>query len=350
MIPTQGYAARQAHSAIEPFSFDRRDPGPTDIVIAIEFCGICHSDLHQVNEDWGPGLFPMVPGHEIVGRVRQLGSAVTKFTVGETAGVGCMVDSCRTCATCKSGEEQYCEVATTWTYNSKDRQGRPVFGGYADKIVVDQAFALKISPKLDLAAAAPLLCAGITTYSPLRHWSTGPGKKVGIAGLGGLGHMGLKFAHALGAHVVQFTTSLEKKVDALKLGADEVVLSTDQDALAKHTGSFDLILDTISADHDLRAYLRLLRLDGVHVLVGLPGRPASVAAGDLAMRRRILTGSAIGGIRETQEMFDYCAAQNIVSDIELVQPAQINDAYKRLAQNDVKYRFVIDIAGTRPAR
>ena len=345
MISTKGFAALQPKSAIEPFPFERRDLGPNDVLIAIEYCGICHSDLHQVNEDWGPGIFPMVPGHEIVGHVTQVGSAVKKFKVGDTAGVGCMVDSCGTCATCKSGDEQYCEVATVWTYNAKDKQGRPTYGGYSDKIVVDEAFVIKISPKLNIAAAAPILCAGITTYSPLRHWNIGKGKKVGIAGLGGLGHMGLKFAHAMGAHVILFTTSLKKRDDALRLGADEVILSTDSNALVKHTASFDMILDTISADHDLGPSLQLLKLDGALVLVGLPGKPAAVSAGDLAAKRRHLTGSAIGGIRETQEMFDYCADKNIVSDIEIVQPAQINEAYKRLATNDVKYRFVIDIAG-----
>ena len=345
MISTKGFAALQPQSAIEPFAFERRDLGPSDVLLAIEYCGICHSDLHQVNEDWGPGIFPMVPGHEIVGHVTQVGSAVKKFKVGDTAGVGCMVDSCGTCATCKSGEEQYCEVATVWTYNAKDKKGQPTYGGYSDKIVADEAFVIKISPKLNLAAAAPILCAGITTYSPLRHWNIGKGKKVGIAGLGGLGHMALKFAHAMGAHVVQFTTSLKKREDALRLGADEVILSTDSDALVKHAASFDMILDTISADHDLSPSLRLLKLDGALVLVGLPGKPAAVSAGDLAAKRRHLTGSAIGGIRETQEMFNYCAEKNIVSDIEIVQPAQINEAYKRLAANDVKYRFVIDIAG-----
>src|SRR5277367_4423032 len=259
MISSKGFAAKQAKSAIEPFSFERRDPLPSDIVVAIEFCGICHSDLHQVNEDWFPGIFPMVPGHEIVGRVSSVGAAVKNFKVGDLAGVGTMVDSCRTCESCKAGLEQYCEVGNIQTYNARDKKGNPTFGGYSNNIVVDEAYALKIPANLDLAATAPLLCAGITTYSPLRHWKAGKHSKVGVVGLGGLGHMGLKFAHAMGAHVVQFTTSAKKKEDALRLGANEVVMSNDAQAKQSHASSFDLILDTVSADHDINAYINLLK-------------------------------------------------------------------------------------------
>jgi uncharacterized zinc-type alcohol dehydrogenase-like protein len=347
MIASKGFAAQQPKSHIEPFNFERRDPLPSDIVIAIEYCGICHSDLHQVNNDWFPGIFPMVPGHEIVGRVTQVGSAVKKFKAGDLAAVGCMVDSCRTCATCKAGLEQYCEVGTILTYNALDKKGQPTYGGYANNIVVDEAFGLTIPANLDLAATAPLLCAGITTYSPLRHWKVGKHSKVGIVGLGGLGHMGLKFAHALGAHVVLFTTSAKKKDDALRLGADEVVLSNDANAMQKHAASFDMLLDTVSADHDLNALTALLKLDSTLVLVGAPDRPASVSAFPLLMKRRSIAGSGIGGIRETQEMLEFCGKHNIVSDIELMKTNQINEAYKRLLANDVKYRFVLDIA--RPA-
>lgn len=344
MIASKGFAAKSAKAEIEPFNFERRDPGPNDIVIAIEFCGICHSDLHQVNEDWGPSLFPMVPGHEIVGRVTQVGAGVKKFKTGDLAAVGCMVDSCRACPSCKSGLEQYCDKGCVLTYNARDKQGNVTYGGYADNIVVEESFALKISPKLNLAATAPLLCAGITTYSPLRHWKVGKSSKVGIVGLGGLGHMGLKFARSFGAHVLQFTTSPKKTDDALRLGAHEVVLSNNEKAMRDHAASFDMILDTVSADHDLNAYSNLLKRDAVLVLVGAPDRPAKVAAFPLLMKRRSLAGSAIGGIRETQEMLDYCAEHNIVSDVEVVPPSKINEAYDRLLRNDVKYRFVIDMA------
>jgi len=344
MISSKGFAAKTVKSHIEPFNFERRDPLPSDMVITIEFCGICHSDLHQVNDDWFPGIFPMVPGHEIVGRVSQVGSAVKKFKVGDLAGVGCMVDSCRQCAPCKAGLEQYCDVGMILTYNARDQQGNPTYGGYANNIVVDEAFALRVPANLDLAAVAPLLCAGITTYSPLHHWKVGKHSKVGIVGLGGLGHMGLKFAHALGAHVVLFSTSARKKDDALRLGANEVVLSNDANAMQKHAASFDLILDTVSADHDLNALTPLLKLDATLVLVGAPDRPAAVSAFPLIMKRRSIAGSGIGGIQETQEMLDFCGQHNIVSDIEIVPTTKINEAYKRLLANDVKYRFVIDIA------
>jgi uncharacterized zinc-type alcohol dehydrogenase-like protein len=346
MIASKGYAAKSAKAKIEPFNFERRDPGPNDIVIAIEYCGICHSDLHQVNEDWFPGIFPMVPGHEIVGRVTKVGASVKIFKKGDLAAVGCMVDSCGVCASCKSGEEQYCEKGCVLTYNARDKKGEVTYGGYADNIVVQESFTLKISPKLDLAATAPLLCAGITTYSPLRHWKVGKSSKVGIVGLGGLGHMALKFARSFGAHVVQFTTSPKKTDDALRLGAHEVVLSNNEKAMRDHAASFDFILDTVSADHDLMAYINLLKRDAVHVLVGAPDRPAQVSSFPLIMKRRSLAGSAIGGIRETQEMLDYCADHNIVSDVEVVPPAKINEAYQRLLRNDVKYRFVVDMAAS----
>lgn len=344
MISSKGFAAKTAKSAIEPFSFERRDPLPSDVVIAIEFCGICHSDLHQVNDDWFPGIFPMVPGHEIVGRVSQVGSAVKKFKVGDLAAVGCVVDSCRQCPPCKAGLEQYCDVGMILTYNALDKKGQPTYGGYANNIVVDEAFTLKVPANLDLAATAPLLCAGITTYSPLHHWKVGKHSKVGIVGLGGLGHMGLKFAHAMGAHVVLFSTSAKKKDDALRLGANEVVLSNDANAMQKHAASFDIILDTVSADHDLNVLTPLLKLDSTLVLVGAPDRPAAVSAFPLIMKRRSIVGSAIGGIKETQEMLDFCGKHNIVSDIEIVPTTKINEAYKRLLANDVKYRFVVDIA------
>jgi uncharacterized zinc-type alcohol dehydrogenase-like protein len=344
VIASKGFAAKTVKSHIEPFNFDRRDPLPDDIVIAVEFCGICHSDLHQVNDDWFPGIFPMVPGHEVVGKVSQVGSAVKKFKVGDLAGVGCMVDSCRVCESCKLGLEQYCDAGPTFTYNARDKKGDPTYGGYSNNIVVDEAYALKIPANLDLAATAPLLCAGITTYSPLNHWKVGKHSKVGVVGLGGLGHMALKFAHALGARVVQFTTSPKKKEDALRLGADEVVMSNDADAMQAHANTFDVILDTVSADHDLNVFVGLLKRDAVHVLLGAPDRPTLVSAFPLLIKRRSIAGSGIGGIRETQEMLDFCGKHNIVSDIEIVPTSKINEAYKRLAANDVKYRFVIDIA------
>ena len=344
MISSQGYAAKQAKARIEPFSFERRDPLPSDIVIAIDFCGVCRTDLHVVDGELPDPKLPIVPGHEIVGHVTHAGAAVKNFKVGDLAGVGVMVDSCRTCESCRAGLEQYCEVGNIQTYNARDKKGDPMFGGYANNIVVDQAYALKIPANLNPAATAPLLCAGITTYAPLRHWKVGKNSKVGVVGLGGLGHMGLKFAHALGAHVVQFTTSPKKKEDAMRLGANEVVLSNDANAMQAHASSFDVILDTVSADHDLNAYLNLLKRDAVHVLLGLPDRPASVSAMYLLMKRRSLSGSAVGGIGETQDMLQFCSQHNIVSDIEVVQPTQINEAYARLLANDVKYRFVVDLS------
>src|SRR4051812_5559809 len=345
MIPTKGYAAQNAKDPLAPFKFERREPGPHDVQFDILYCGVCHSDLHQVRDEWGGSIYPMVPGHEIVGRVSRVGAQVKKFKAGDLAGVGCMVDSCRECNACREGEEQYCDRGqTVLTYNSRFKDGMPTYGGYSNNIVVDESFVLKVSPKLDLAAVAPLLCAGITTYSPLRHWGVGEGQRVGVVGLGGLGHMALKFARSFGAHVTQFTTSPGKEQDAIRLGAHEVVLTRDPANLAKLAESFHFIIDTVSAPHDLNAYLNLLRRNGHMVLVGAPEKPSAVQAFPLIMKRRTLAGSAIGGIRETQEMLDYCAEQNIVADIELTPIQKINDAYERMIRNDVKYRFVIDMA------
>jgi uncharacterized zinc-type alcohol dehydrogenase-like protein len=330
---------------LAPFSIQRRDPLPSDVVIDILYCGVCHSDLHQVRNEWHSSIYPLVPGHEIVGRVSKAGRNVTRFREGDLAAVGCMVDSCRTCASCTRGLEQYCEKGATLTYNSVDPHiGGPTYGGYAESIVVDEAFTLRISEKADLAATAPLLCAGITTYSPLRHWKVGAGQKVGVVGLGGLGHMAVKFARAFGAHVVLFTTSPGKTSDALRLGAHEVVISKDPDQMQKHSNSFDFILDAVSASHDINAYLALLRVDGTLTLVGAPEAPLPVAAFNLLLARRQFAGSGIGGIPETQEMLDFCAEHGIVSDIEMIGIQQINEAYDRLTRGDVKYRFVIDMA------
>ena len=346
---TKSYAARASKEPLTPFTFDRRDPLPHDIVIDVLYCGVCHSDLHQARDEWGnagwDGAFPMVPGHEIAGKVLFVGDQVKKFKVGDLAAVGCMVDSCRTCAPCKGGLEQYCESGMTATYNGVDNvSGGSTYGGYSERIVVDEAYALSISPKLDLAAAAPLLCAGITTYSPLRHWKAGPGKKVGIVGLGGLGHMGVKLARAFGAQVTLFTTSPRKIEDGLRLGAHEVVVSTDPAAMAKQAGKFDLIVDAVSAEHDINAYLGLLTLDGTLALVGVPEKPMPVHAFSVIGGRKSLAGSMIGGIGETQEMLDFCAEHGIVSEVEIIPIQKINEAYERLLKGDVKYRFVIDMA------
>jgi uncharacterized zinc-type alcohol dehydrogenase-like protein len=337
-----GYAAQTKTSPLTPFHFDRREPAPNDVVVAIDYCGICHSDIHQVRDEWGGSMYPMVPGHEIVGRVTAVGSAVTKFKAGDLAGVGVTVETCMVCDNCKAGAEPYCTKGMVGTYNAKDYAGEMTYGGYSDNIVAPEHYVYSISPKLNLAAVAPLLCAGITTYSPLRHWNVGPNKKVGVVGLGGLGHMGLKFAHSFGAHVVQFTTSESKIADAKKLGADEVVISKDADAMAKHAGSFDFILDCVAAPHDINAYLSLLRLDGAICLVGLPDQPLPVSPFALVTNRRSLSGSMIGGMKETQEMLDYCAEKNIVSEIELIGYDRIEEAYTRVIKGDVKYRFVLD--------
>jgi alcohol dehydrogenase (NADP+) len=348
-MKSHGYAAHDKKSPLVPFSFDRREPGPNDVVVEIAYCGICHSDIHQVLDEWNQSIYPMVPGHEIVGHVTAVGSAVKKFKKGDLAGVGVMVDSCRICENCKAEAQPYCVKGMVGTYNARDYKGELTFGGYSNNIVVDEKYTFTISPKLDLAAVAPLLCAGITTYSPMRHWGAGKGKKVGVVGLGGLGHMGLKFAHSFGAHVVQFTTSESKIEDAKKLGADEVVISKDASAMAKHAGSFDFILDCVSAEHNLNDYLNLLRLDGTLCSVGLPEQPLSVAPFAILANRRSLSGSMIGGMTETQEMLDYCAEHNIVSDIELTSIQKLPEAYERVLKGDIKYRFVIDMA-TLPAQ
>ncbi len=343
MIQSKGYAAQHVNSPLTPFSFERRDPGPGDVVVEIAYCGICHSDVHQVRDEWGGSFYPMVPGHEIVGKVTAVGSEVKRFKVGDTAGVGVTVETCMVCDNCKAGAEPYCQKGMVGTYNAKTYEGEVTYGGYSNNIVAPEHYVYTISPKLELAAVAPLLCAGITTWSPLRHWGVTKGKKVGIVGLGGLGHMGLKFAHSLGAETALFTTSESKAADAKRLGADEVVISKDKDAMGKHAGEFDFILDCVSAPHDLNEYMGLLRLDGTLCQVGLPDQPLPVAAFSLVTNRRSLSGSMIGGMRETQEMLDYCAEKNIVSDIELTSVEKLDEAYERLLKGDVKYRFVIDL-------
>ncbi|OUL29473.1 hydroxyacid dehydrogenase [Nostoc sp. RF31YmG] len=344
MYNTKAYAAVSATSPLSSTTIDRRDLTEHDVQIEILFCGICHSDLHSVRNEWGGTVYPIVPGHEIVGRVTEVGSAVTKYKPGDLAAIGCMVDSDLTCPHCKVGLEQFCQNVIL-TYNSPDKHlGGVTYGGYSNSIVADERFVLRVPDNLDLAGVAPLLCAGITTYSPLRHWGVTEGKKVGVVGLGGLGHMAVKFAHAFGAHVVVFTTSPDKTEDALRLGADEVVVSRNADEMQKHAGSFDFILDTVSAKHDINAYLNLLRLDGNITLVGAPEKPLDVAAFSLIMARRSLSGSSIGGIAETQEMLDFCGKHNITADVEVVPIQKVNEAYERLLKSDVKYRFVIDMA------
>jgi uncharacterized zinc-type alcohol dehydrogenase-like protein len=344
MIKTHGYAAQAATSAPAPFDYEHREPGPKDVHISIDFCGICHSDIHQARNEWGNAIYPMVPGHEIVGTVKQTGAQVTKFKVGDRAAIGCMVDSCRVCASCKAGEEQYCENnALVLTYNSRDKEGNITFGGYGENIVADEDFVLKVPSNLDPAAVAPLLCAGITTYSPLRHWKAGPGKKIGVIGLGGLGHMALKFSHAFGATTVQFTTSPSKVEDAKKLGADEVILTKEPNWHAPHVGSFDFILDCVSAEHDVTPYLALLKRDGTLCTVGIPSTPIAIHAFSVAAGRKNFTGSAIGGIKETQEMLDFCGKHNIVSDIEMTSFDKLEEAWDRVVKADVKYRFVLDL-------
>jgi alcohol dehydrogenase (NADP+) len=348
-MKTNVYAAQNATTPLAPFKVQRRDLGKHDVQIEILYCGVCHSDLHTVRNEWKNTTYPCVPGHEIIGRVVEVGAKVNKFKEGDTVGVGCMVDSCLTCKSCKEDLEQFCE-ATTWTFNSPDQHmGGMTFGGYSENIVVDKAFVLKIPQNLDLAAAAPLLCAGITTYSPLRHNNVTKGQKVGIVGLGGLGHMGVKLAKALGAHVVVFTTSSNKVEDAMRLGADEVVNSKNADEMKKHLNSFHFILDTVSAKHDINAYLLLLGRDGNLTQVGVPPEPLPLQVGSLIFGRRSLSGSLIGGIKETQEMLDFCGKHNITADIELIPIQNINEAYDRLVKGDVKYRFVIDMASLQQA-
>ncbi|MEZ2238128.1 NAD(P)-dependent alcohol dehydrogenase [Microcoleus sp.] len=348
-MKTNAYAAQNATNPLAPFNFQRRDVGKHDVAIEILYCGVCHSDLHTARNEWQNTTYPCVPGHEIVGRVVKVGAHVKKFKEGDTAGVGCMVDSCRTCANCEEDLEQFCDNVT-FTYNSPDKHvGGMTFGGYSDSIVVDEAFVLQVPKNLNLAGVAPLLCAGITTYSPLRHNNVTKGQKVGVVGLGGLGHMGVKLAKALGAHVVVFTTSPNKVEDALRLGADEVVNSKNADEMKKHLNSFHFILDTVSAQHDINAYLLLLKRDGNLTQVGVPAEPLSLNVGSLIFGRRTLSGSLIGGIKETQEMLDFCGKHNITSDIELIPIQKINEAYDRLVKSDVKYRFVIDMASLQEA-
>jgi uncharacterized zinc-type alcohol dehydrogenase-like protein len=347
MSRAAGYAAFDQSSPLRHHTFERRAPGATDVQIEILFCGVCHSDLHTVRSEWGAAMYPCIPGHEIVGRVTAIGRDVKKFKVGEAAAVGCLVDSCRTCPSCQSGLEQYCEGAPTFTYNSPDRHfpGLATYGGYSSAIVVEERFVLRVPAGLDLAAASPLLCAGITTYSPLRHWQVGPGQTVGIVGLGGLGHMGVKLARAFGAHTVLFTTSPNKADDARRLGAHEVVISKDANQMKRQLGRFDFILNTVAAPHDLDPFLQALRRDGTMCLVGAPSSPhPSPGVFGLIFRRRRLAGSLIGGLPETQEMLDFCAEHKIVSDIETIAIQQINEAYERMLRSDVKYRFVIDLA------
>ena len=342
----KAYAAADAKSPLDPTTIPRRDPGEDDVQIEILFCGICHSDLHQVRNEWSamPTVYPCVPGHEIVGRVTKVGSAVTKFKPGDLAAVGCLVDSDGNCPQCQVGLEQFCPN-TTFTYNSPDKHiGGVTYGGYSDSIVVKEHFVLHVPSNLNLAGVAPLLCAGITTYSPIRHWGVTKGKKVGVVGLGGLGHMAVKFAHALGAHVVVFTTSPNKKEDAHRLGADDVVVSRDTDQMSKHVGSFDFIIDTVSAEHDINIYLQLLRPDCNLTIVGAPDKPHAVSAMSLLFNRRSLSGSLIGGIAETQEMLDFCSKHNITADVEIIPIQKVNEAYERLSRADVKYRFSIDMA------
>ena len=345
MPSSKGYATPNAQSPLAPFDFSRREPGATEISIEILFCGVCHSDLHMARNEWGQSIYPLVPGHEIVGRVTAAGKAVTKFKVGEIAAVGVIVDSCRKCVPCGKGEEHFCKEGATLTYAAKDRvDGSITMGGYSNNYVVDERFAHTAPANLDLAAVAPLLCAGITTYSPLRHWKVGPGMKVGIIGLGGLGHMALKFAHSFGAHVVQFTTSPKKKDDAMRLGADEVVVSTDADAMKAHANSFDFILDAVSAPHALDDYLPLLKQDATLTMVGLPEKPPSFSPFNMIGRRASIAGSMIGGMVETQEMLDYCGKHNITADVEVIPIQKVYEAFERMLKQDVKYRFVIDMS------
>jgi uncharacterized zinc-type alcohol dehydrogenase-like protein len=344
-ISARGYAGFAADQPLGPYQFDRRTPGPDDVQLDILYCGVCHSDLHTVRNEWGGAVYPLVPGHEIIGRVSAAGARVTRFAVGDIAAVGCMVDSCRECPECRAGEEIYCSGGGTYTYNSKDLvSGGMTYGGYSSRIVVTQDFVFAVDPALDPAGAAPLLCAGITTWSPLRHWEVGRGTRVGVVGLGGLGHMGVKLAKALGAEVTLFTTSPGKIEDAHRLGADDVILTRDPDDRKQHTNRFDFILNTVAFAHDLEAYLQLLRLDGTMCLVGAPEHPHPGISGfTLIAKRRSLAGSLVGGIRQTQEMLDFCASHRIVADVEVIRMDQINAAYERMLRSDVKYRFVIDL-------
>jgi uncharacterized zinc-type alcohol dehydrogenase-like protein len=345
MIDIQGYAALNATSPLAPFQFSRREVGRQDVLIKIQYCGICHSDVHQARDEWGGSLFPMVPGHEIVGTVEQVGASVTRFKIGHTVGVGCFVDSCRTCPACKKGLEQYCEGHLAFTYNGTERDGvTPTYGGYSTKIVVDQRYLVRIPKRLRPEEAAPLLCAGITTYSPLRHWKVGKKHRLAVVGLGGLGHMAVKIGTALGAHVTVLSHSDKKQADAKRLGAQAYYSTANPETLAQLTKQFDFILDTVSAPHDLNAYLELLKTDGTMILVGAPDKPAPLGAFPLIMRRRRLVGSLIGGIKETQEMLDFCGKHKFGAEVEVIPIQQVNAAYDRLARGDVRYRFVIDMS------
>jgi alcohol dehydrogenase (NADP+) len=344
LLKTRGYAAETAGALLKPFEFERRDVGPRDVLIEIQYCGVCHSDIHQARGEWGDEIFPMVPGHEIVGRVARVGPEVTRFKEGDTAGVGCFVDSCRVCANCREGFEQYCENHLVATYNGTERDEKtPTYGGYSTRIVVDEAYTLRVPEGLPLANVAPLLCAGITTYSPLRRFHVGEGQSVGVVGLGGLGHMGVKLAASMGAQVTVFSTSREKERDARSLGAHRFVYTREPQSLEALAGKYDFILDCVSAPHDVNAYLNLLRREGALALVGAPDRPLEVAPFSLITNGRSLAGSMIGGIRETQEMLDYCASKNITSDVEVIPIQRIDEAYERTVRGDVRYRFVIDM-------
>ena len=343
MNETRAYAAFDPKSPLRPYTFQRRAPGPDDVAIDILWSGVCHSDIHQARDEWGGSTYPMVPGHEIIGRVRTVGERVSRFSVGDLVGVGCMVDSCRVCLPCERGTEQYCDDGPVWTYNSHERSGGAATqGGYSTDIVVDQAFVLRVDPRLDPASAAPLLCAGITMYSPLRHWGVEAGQRVAVVGLGGLGHMAVKLAAAMGAEVTVVSTSAGKRKDAIRLGASDLVVSTDDGSLAKLDRRFDLVLDTVSAPHDLGAMVRLLKTDASLVLVGIPDQPLALSVGALVGRRRSVAGSLIGGIAETQEMLDFCAERGVSADVEIIPMADIESAYARVLKSDVRYRFVID--------
>jgi uncharacterized zinc-type alcohol dehydrogenase-like protein len=348
MSKTKGYAAPVAKAPLTPYSFERREPHEYDVAIDIKYCGVCHSDIHQARNEWGDflqeSIFPMVPGHEIAGVVSAVGAKVKKYRVGDNVGVGCFVDSCRTCASCRKNLEQYCDVKTVWTYNGRDNDGAPTYGGYSEKIVVDENYVLRIPDNLPLDGAAPLLCAGITLYSPLKHWNAGPGKKVAIVGMGGLGHMGVKLAHALGAEVTVLSQSLSKQADGKRLGADHFYATSNPETFTNLANSFDLIINTVSAEIDWNEYFQLLKLDGTMVVVGVPEKKIPVAAMPLLGKRRSLAGSAIGGIKETQEMLDFCGKHKLTSDIEVIPIQKINEAYERVQKSDVRYRFVIDMS------
>jgi alcohol dehydrogenase (NADP+) len=348
MSKCKGYAASEAKALLGPFSFERREALEHDVVIDIKYCGICHSDIHQARNEWSDYqeecIFPMVPGHEIAGVVTAIGSKVTKYKVGDKVGVGCFVDSCRACPECRQGLEQYCSVATIWTYNGRDKEGAPTYGGYSERIIVDESYVLRMPENLPLEACAPLLCAGITLYSPLKHWKAGPGKKVAIVGMGGLGHMGVKLAHALGAEVTVLSQSLSKKDDGKRFGASHYYATSDPETFTKLAAQFDLIINTVSAKIDWNEYLRLLKLDGTMVLVGLPEKDIPVGAFSLTARRRSLAGSQIGGIHEIQEMLDFCGQHKVACEIEMIPIQKVNDAYERVLKSDVRYRFVIDMA------